>query len=246
MHPPTPSEFPERGQPEDGWLRAELVKYDDSRACEHLRRLAADIELRDRLMFAGFAGREWERFARACIAYAHPILFHRIRTGKISWHCRRKRAPGAPWPMPLLSVADTDDLVQELLALAIIKFRSDVLIKARWRPDRGASLTTYFVGKCLLLFPTVFRNWCVRFVEPGPRIALDMQDLPSRMQADEGWLDRRRCLAVALAPDDPTDSAIVRLTALGYTAREIADELAVNVKTVETRIHRYRGRHAKH
>src|SRR5262249_8550976 len=38
-------------------------------------------------------------------------------------------------------------------------FVRDALIEGSWSPEGGASLTTYFVGACLAVFPNAFRRW---------------------------------------------------------------------------------------
>ena len=47
----------------------------------------------------------------------------------------------------------------ETTAKALVFFRDQVLLGKRWNVNAGATVTTYFVGACLLAFPNVFRRW---------------------------------------------------------------------------------------
>jgi DNA-directed RNA polymerase specialized sigma24 family protein len=227
----------------DGWLDAELARFEGSRESNELARLAADIELRDRMMLSQYAGPAWERFARACVAYAHPILYSWVRKGSITGLSHRKGAHGAPRSLPRMAAENGSDLVQALLGDAIVKFREKVLIPGLWNPSRGASLKTFFVGMCLLQFPDTLRAWRRQHEARLPVFAgrVDFDELESSARsADEGWLDLGRRVHASLATTDDALRRILERRAVESEYAEIAVDLEMNVNTVKTRIRRFR------
>ncbi len=53
----------------------------------------------------------------------------------------------------------------EVVTVALAPFRDEVLLPGLWDPAKGASLTTYFVGQCILRFPNVYRSWLAHLEE---------------------------------------------------------------------------------
>ncbi|MBD0743012.1 hypothetical protein [Streptomyces sp. CBMA152] len=58
---------------------------------------------------------------------------------------------------------DDHDAIAELcgltVACALPRFRRRALAGTGWQPGRGTSAPTYFVGRCLMIFPGEYRRW---------------------------------------------------------------------------------------
>ena len=107
-------------------------------------------------------------------------------------------------------------------------FREHALVGGGWRADGGASLTTYFLGACLTVFPNEFRKY------RSQRQRWQAQDDSGHKAA--GWRadatgDPADLIAGTmrvredLARMDPRTRAIVALRMDGYRQEEIAEML---------------------
>ena len=65
----------------------------------------------------------------------------------------------AQWPATGGSAFERLQLALDTTVDALTFFRDRVLREGRWSFDGGATLTTYFIGACILTFPNVFRLW---------------------------------------------------------------------------------------
>lgn len=138
-----------------GWLE----EFADSEEARHLAALEADRELVERLMWAAYAGPEWEVFQTRLIAYGYQVLFRWLRSGAIFNRCWDKGYPLKRNPRSR-ELDEARSLAGETVVLAVRSFRETVLIPRVWRPDRKASLNTFFVGQCLIRFGTLSRCVC--------------------------------------------------------------------------------------
>lgn len=206
------------------------------KAEQHLDRLAADVQLRDRLMFSGYAGRDWETFRGALAAYGVQVLVAWCITGKIFVECqrinftiRRRRST--------ITLDDAMELAGETVAEALVFFREEVLIPGKWDPAKGASLKTFFVGACKLRFPGVYRRWEREYRPVSTDGDTDkIQDHAASNKPDFLLLLRQELESI---PDQVVRQGLV-LEATGFTRAEIAEVLECSEKTVENRILRYR------
>ncbi|GAA0939755.1 hypothetical protein [Virgisporangium aurantiacum] len=106
-------------------------------------------------------GRRYERFQADLIAYGIPVLQSWMYSGHIFKLTAGRGYPLAPTPDELEELSNDLQVREELanmtVALALPRFR-EALLRGGWRVDGGASLTSYFMGTCLSVFPNEFRS----------------------------------------------------------------------------------------
>lgn len=224
------------GIPED-WLIGVA-----EREARRLTAMTADLELLDRLMFSGYEGREYDKFADRLVRYGHAVIYAWCANGDIYLRCAAlgravRRAPISP--------DDAEALADETVAQALIEFRRRVLIPHRWDPRKGASITTYFVGQCPLRFSNVYKRWRH---ETKPLVLLGLDDddeLPIQRQLEDPHaatehhsLRRVEAQQAFTSIDDDLTQRIVLLKADQYSNDEIAELCAVSLAVVKTRLYR--------
>jgi DNA-directed RNA polymerase specialized sigma24 family protein len=210
-------------------------------------RLAHDQEIVAALKLENFEGPAWEEFVEALVGYAYQFLLAWIRSGKMGSRCREKGIflpAGFVVPVPMGD--DATQLVEDILADAVIRFEQ-LLREGRWFPEGGATLTTYFVGQCIICFPKLYRDW--RGQWPENWVSLTTLDEESARYG------------LAVHQVDPADIAIapmelgrtvaqfnertvqaLALQDLGYQVDEIAEVLGCSEKAVEMRLYHHRRR----
>lgn len=210
-----------------------------------LAELTADRELLDRLMWEGYAGPDYERFADRLARYGYAVVNAWCLKGLIFSRCADK---GWTLPRARITPDDATELAAETVTIALVKFRETVLIPRKWDPAKGASLNTFFVGQCLLRFLNVYRRW---HRETRPlQLAEDPDTDPSFERADPDLsldpehrgLLRVEARAALDAIDDKLDRAIAVFKAEGRTNEEIAELCQVSLSVVKTRYHRLQQR----
>jgi hypothetical protein len=219
----------------------DLERFADCPPARRLAVLEADAELVTGLMLRGYAGRPWAKFANALAEYAVEVLRAWIASGAIFAKCRAKGVRGLGALQ--LHARDDDDAIEiagMTVAVALVAFREKVLIPGRWRPDRGASLKTFFIGQCLFQFPDAYRQW-----------AREMHGVPLDLQANVGDLalvhppaaptsvvaELRRHLRVLAHDEAPALNVMVEM---GFSHNEIAATTGQTPKAVELKIYRLR------
>jgi len=233
-------------------LTGDLVDFEQKRAAQHLERLA-DAQIVLTLQLQQFDSRtpEWGTFARALAEYGFEVFRAWGRAGVLRQMVARHGGVMGLSRLPeglTLDEDDADALSAELNMTSIETFRRTLMNPARtWRLDGGASLKTYYVGRCLLDLPVVYYRWRKR---EAPLNAVDIDGVdadptprvePPSVQAD------RRAKIVALIPDSLTRSMFV-LQDEGYSLTEIAEMLSagtgenVTESMVRTRMTRARVR----
>jgi len=141
------------------------------------------------------------------------------------------------------------ELAVMVVAVALPAFREHALAGGGWRADGGASLTTYFLGACLMAFPNEFRKfrsqrrrWQAQDAT-GPNATMPPADAggdPADLVA--GTMRVREDLARM----DPRTRAMAALRMDGYRQEEIAEMLGeTSVRAVEGVLYRWRVRHAR-
>jgi hypothetical protein len=116
-----------------------------------------DIALRHELAYDMFHGPNWNKVAGRLVEYGLAVIKSWLQTRKMWKQCKENRCwPGAP--PDVLSEDDCAELANETVARAINTFQDKAMTRGGWRPERGASLSTYFIGRCVFAFPNVYRK----------------------------------------------------------------------------------------
>jgi DNA-directed RNA polymerase specialized sigma24 family protein len=137
-----------------------------------------------------------------------------------------------------------EDLATMTVAVALPRFREHALIRGGWRFEGGASLTTYFMGCCLYVFPNEFRRRRVQM----KRWQLQDRDAPAVTAPRDDHVTDPAVLAVGnqrvrddLGRADGRTRAIVALTIDGYSQAAIAEMLGeCSTRAIEGVLHRWR------
>lgn len=198
------------------------------------------------LMLAAYAGPLWEKFATTLAQYGLPVMWAWVRFGKIFRHCEEKG-------LGSLDRGDysdeereqmAEDTVGETVGKAIEGFRVNVLMTGRWRPARGASLNTFFIGQCVLQFPNIYRSWrrshlSAKRVRRAAR-RIDPEFIARATPVDVA-ADARIQIAKRLA--GPLDIPLIRALGSkgwGLSSAEIAQVLGIRPGALNQRLHRAR------
>lgn len=216
-------------------------------------RIAADRKLVEVLAAGGFAGPDFDRFRDELARYAVSVLSAWMYSGYVFRLSSGRGFALQPTAVELDELHRDADLRQELavmvVAVALPAFREHALVGGGWRTDGGASLTTYFLGACLTVFPNEFRKyrsqrqrWQTQdesgYKAAQPRAATtgDPADLiAGTMRVRED-----------LARMDPRTRAIVALRMDGYRQEEIAEMLGeASVRAIEGVLYRWRVKQVK-
>jgi Winged helix-turn-helix DNA-binding len=154
------------------------------------------------------------------------------------------------------SSIERTELALDIIATAVEDFRNKAITpgKNEWKPSmRGASLRTYFIGTCALVYPRAYKKWAknrkgkldmvashyeINFDEIGGIIARDLSD-PAAVAGIRA--DLKKLIDVAT----PTTKLILGLLAQDLTQVQIADELNLSVKAVNRRLAHFRKRVAE-
>jgi hypothetical protein len=218
---------------------------------EDLQRRLADQQLRNELAAHGFAGRRYQRFETELARYGMSVLrgwLHSAYIFKLTADRGFHLHPNDDVLDELHRDPDArDELAAMTVAVALPQFREQALVGGGWRYDRGASLTTYFMGSCLNVFPNEFRKWRAQ------RQRWNQQNR-SDTNCESDYLRDPAELAVSnlhareyLDALDPRTRAIVDLTIDGYSQEEIVELLREkSVRAVEGVLSRWRTKARKH
>lgn len=239
---------PSRLQPDtpDGMsldIGAHLTRSEKDKAA-HIDRLAADAELVDILRDQGFTGQDYDYAARELVRYGVAVLTRWLLTEEIYPILATRFQVGLERPRPGLTKDEAISLAGEVVAVALNRFRTDVLIPNKWVPTKGASLTTFFVGQCLLRLPNIHRRWLkesrdqfYRELDEGARKHYALGELSGRTRDIEDDVITELIGAAHLNTVRNIDArkALV-YTAFGYPQAEIAVILNTTEKAVERMI----------
>jgi hypothetical protein len=215
---------------------------------ERLERLAGDAELFEGLRKAGFRGEEWDFFANELARYGLAVIGGWIRRGLMKARCAEKRIQVPSLPPS----AQQDDSVVlaiagETVALALDRFRDDVLIPGVWDPAKGASLRTFFIGQCLRRYGNVVQRWNnhelpqAGYDDPDDELALIQNNHRIRGVEDDAI---QSVIAQALLHGASSQRAAraLAMDACGYTNAEIADDLSTTHDSISGLLKRERAR----
>jgi DNA-directed RNA polymerase specialized sigma24 family protein len=233
----------------------------------HRYRPEDDRRLYDALAAADFApdSAEWHELLSVLADYGWAVLRQWLVNGTIHRMAASQGRGGVRGlsKIPAGLIADGDDAH----ALAVMTVQSALprflrsLAEGEWQVDGGANLATYFIGRCLMVFPDVFQRWSREqkrwrtILEHGP-------DLDAGRPAFACWEDDPALQAVTRIEQEQyvnslslEDRALLELSAAGYPTREIAEmysragmhrtESAINTRLSRLRkeLRRRRGLH---
>lgn len=205
---------------------------DPGRAADDLRRVrAAQAE--------GFTGAAWAELSTSLAHYAYGVIGAWIGEGTVFAHCRRKQIKVSRGRR--FRPDDAEDLLAETVATSVVLFR-DVLAAGQWDPAKGASLSTYFIGHCLMQFSPIYRSW-LRGARRDARLraALAAPSVPAYAPDPAVVFERGVGYAELLAQiDDALTREIVVLKSRGWTQPQIVAELGVTDGVIEGRLFRLR------
>lgn len=244
---------------------SELPKEDRERArkaAESLARRERDHEKISDLALRGFDGPEYEMFASELCAYGYPVIMAWIRRGLIYKLCTEKGRPISASEAERAtlneSYEDRLELAMDTTARAMTYFRSEVLLKNKWTFHGGATLTTYFVGACLLAFPNEFRRWQGERARWNKALAVGQLRYPETT-AEQLHSPQIAHRLVGHAGSDPADTVVARaylmaelramseetaqaaaLVLDGLSHDEIGAQLGISARAVEALLYRYR------
>ncbi|QJY51152.1 hypothetical protein [Pseudonocardia broussonetiae] len=215
---------------------------------EKIERLAADVDLHLRLALIGFTGPEYHEFQTELTRYGLDVMTGWLRSGKIFAKMHDARLGIAHPREGALDHDAQDELAGETVAIALHRFHHDVLLRGKWDPRKGASLTTYFIGQCKIRFANIYRSWLEK--ETGGARLIDPTAADPRMNTPTATIDSPEWKAVARgyirrgtrAVRDPRVHRVLELIATDHTQAEIAVDLGVSEKAIERMLANNRDR----
>jgi hypothetical protein len=211
---------------------------------ERVARLTADQDLILRVQLEGFGGSTWAGLSRALAEYGYPVMRAWVRTGRVFRYCRLKGIRVRKPPEDGFDFSVADDLSTHSVALGLTNFQNRIIPQSKWDPSKGARLTTYFVGQCLIQFPTAYEEWS-RTARREMAVAGAVATYPPQLVTPEA---SRQVELKAAEKDllnripDALTRDIVRLKADGWSHAEISEALQVSEGTLEGRLYRLRRR----
>lgn len=232
----------------DAELAGELRKFDELPAAKRLERLA-DQQIVQTLQWRSFdrTCAEWRELASALVEYGYSVFKGWLVTGVVHQMAANHAGGRGVYglnkiPESLRLTGDAaHELVAELMIAAVEDFRTKTLMPNKWRSTGGASLKTFFVGRCLMTLPDVYY-----------RLERDRRRGMAALRNAEGRLDDGRhspnpadsALAVRTLEEvfagDARLEAMFRLQEAGYSLAEIADMLDTTEAAVRTKMSRAR------
>ncbi|MFI0777316.1 hypothetical protein [Streptomyces sp. NPDC021212] len=215
-------------------------------------RLEADQRLVDFLRRDGFQGPRYDKAAAGWWSYGWRIMVKWTGTGEAFV---RSQQAGRPVPPSMITSTWSKDDRYQVATDSVIAgmelFRERGLVQAQWKPQGGASLTTYVAGATIRSFRPAYMSWFrgqqMGQAELQARTDDGIGDEPQRDIPDQRAIDPYYAAATSdeLAQILPhiTDSQVregLGWRALGYTQAEAAARIGLTEKALERRISRAR------
>jgi DNA-directed RNA polymerase specialized sigma24 family protein len=205
-------------------------------------------ELLELTVKSGYTGHPWEELARRLVARALPDLEQSIRTGSIYQRCHRARL-GIPQRQELQRRPLAQDIAAEAVEDCLERFKTEVLPRGEWDPDRGVSLEDFFAACCIPHVANRWR-WDLRQLPPSV-VELDALDEPGQAgilalvtatpASDPAVVvEARDLLARTLASISPDVGVSLVLDEQGWSRAEIARILGIGRNALDARMSRAR------
>ncbi|WP_158715079.1 RNA polymerase sigma factor [Kitasatospora phosalacinea] len=231
-------------------LEEELVRIGGGHLADRAARRAADAEVVRRLRQVGFKGPLYDTFMEQQMRYGWSVLNHWCASGEVF---ARARAFGRPVPDDMIATPwlrdDRHEVAAETTIAAARLFRRHALLKGAWAPEGGASLTSFFVGACLLCFKAEYQRWYRRHRDSQRLLAGDSPDLALAALPDQRAVDplkavvlRERVEGVLERLEDPKVKEALVLRAAGFRQSEAALHVGLTTKALESRVGRARAK----
>jgi DNA-directed RNA polymerase specialized sigma24 family protein len=222
----------------------EEAELDERR--DQVDRLQGDKLLLEELSAEGYVGRKYTVFATVLAKYGVAVIRGWIRQGVILAKVRERGFGGLP-PEPHRRALNEDEdtaeeLANETVALALVAFRDKVLVPGRWDASRGASLSTFFVGQCLMQFGNVYRRWRTEYVSRPEAVEPESDVFHSTVEdvAHQSAIKDEARRVLSLVKDPRAREAFWRHAVNGEPFPVIAGRLGMTEKAVEKMIARAR------
>lgn len=236
-------------------LFRELCRFEQLTEAQRLERLT-ERNIITTLQLCNFqvSSAEWQELAQALAEYGYAVFVGWGITGALyrvaAQHAGGRGVYGLGKIPENLRLGEDNAraLAAELLMVAIEAFRSKSLMDPRrtWSPTGGASLKTYFVGRCLMELPDVYVEWDRRERRPihdhaGPDLTVD-DGRHGPNPADQAEASAR---VAELVDGDGVIRVMFELQQAGYSLQEIAEMLTaagiqVSEGSIRTRMSRFR------
>ncbi|MEU8606290.1 hypothetical protein [Streptomyces parvulus] len=217
-------------------------------------RRAAEARVVDVLRADNFQGPRYEKTTTRLMDYGWRTINKWTASGEIFTHARRAGRPvPAHMTAPDWDGDDRSEVATDTVVAGLDLFLEHGLIRGKWNPDGGASLTTYFVGASIRSFRTVHIRW-FRGMQLGqaelhlpsndPDGATGDRDIPDQRATDPFYAAATHDEIKRILPyiTDTTVRRGLALRALGYTQQQAAAEVGLTEKALEGRIGRLRAR----
>lgn len=223
-------------------------------AQENAVRLAAEGRIVDILRADNFQGPRFQTAAAGWMDYGWRTISKWTHSGEIFVRARQAGRPvPAPMTAPEWDADDRAEVATDTLIAGLDLFLEHGLVRGKWKPAGGASLTTYFVGASVRSFRPVYTRW-FRTMQSGqaelglPAADRDApaadRDIPDQRATDPFYAAATHDEIKRILPYI-TDTKVRRglaLRALGYTQQQAAQEVGLTEKALEGRIGRLRVR----
>ena len=212
------------------------------------RRHDGDAALYEMLRDVEFADQAFELLAVNLTAYGWGVLCAWLRSGMIFSKCAEQGRPVIPTDGERAVLYNEPDelhgLVNETLAEALVFLRVGAVTgDGKWDPTGDSLLTTYFVGACVLRFPTVYRRWSRLQQRTPPPVAAEVDVERPAVGSVEDTVVAQITAEEGLRRIPPKERRIVALRMGGQSYAEITVIVgAPSARAVEAVVTRYRKR----
>lgn len=213
-----------------------------------LERRSADQRLRDALAADYFAGPQYRRFEEELTAYGISVLRGWMQSGHIFKLTADRGFHLSPTEDELEELVRDSDAREELanmtVAVTLPQFRERSLVRGGWHVEGGATLTTYFMGATLYVFPNEFRqrrSYTRRYTKAGKAEAVMLEPISNPLCDPAVIALGGLRVADELRGLDKRTAAMVAAHLVGYGHEEIAEMFDVDsVRAVEGILYRWR------
>lgn len=219
---------------------------------EESERLAGDRELYEVLREQGFQGRDYDDFEIELMGYGFACIKKWILTKELLAKCREKLdfvPNNEDVRLDLLTPDEAEEIARDIVVQSVLEFREDALVGGKWSPTGGASLKTFFVGRCLMEACKVLKQRArelkraaryIQEVEEDALLEVPSRDMPleTQFELDE---ELRRVAGVL----SNKELEVAHLRAEGFSAKEIADRLGTLPRSVYKALERVRAKTRK-